>query len=646
MLITPSSLPLLLSVTTLLASFTDYNSGPLVVSAQVSKESDISYKSWHELGHGIGDEYLYDKTGYAVASDAFGDTIAIGSPTYDVPANSVDETSKRAGRVRLYDYNEDTDDWDQIGADIVGNEGDEFGTSVALSVTGTYLVVGSPKCSKEPDDGDEWVKETGCVRVYERADEFGTKKEVYTKLGNTVYGTDAFDHFGFSVDIHDIFGNDDEEVEEIQVAIGAPGAKDEDKEQVGKVFFMQMKFGNDDNNWKFVGEDGTTERSHVAMGTLDSRFGSSVSLSMDDGLLIVGAPMDSSKGKEKAGAVQVFKRDDDDVSTPWSEMIGLSYYGDDQNDQCGASVSITLRGDFFAYGCPHASNMGPGGDRQYQAGKVEVREIFPPDNDTSWIGEIVAEVIWGEHGGDFSGSAIDIGQDGQSSSTNLYIAIGAPNNYPSPEYKKAGHVRVYHLAKNQGGNRSTRHWLRANLDLNGGNSNDKFGTSVAISYDGHRMVGGAPGTSGYATSYELLYTEAPSFAPTPSDFDGIGPMGKGKKGGSDIYGDDYFYKPSPFISPLFVMLVFFVVIPAAVFFGFKAYVQYRTKHPLDGGSFGAVGTNDDYGVATPRNDLELTPASSDTRLGVVGVGVGTGSVTGAGAVESGVVTEPVQRDII
>ena len=299
-MIIPNSLSLLLSATTLLASFTDYNSGPLVVSALATKESDITYKSWHELGHGVGDEYLYDKTGYAVASDAFGDTIAIGSPLYDVPANTVDGVSKRAGRVRLYDYNEITDDWEQIGDEIVGNEGDEFGTSIAMSVNGKYLVVGSPKCSiDELDTGNLWIKEAGCVRVYERASEFGTDKEMYTKLGKTMYGTDSFDHFGYSVDIHDPRGYTDEDVEEIQVAIGAPGAKNSNDEEVGKVFFMQMKFGNNDYNWKDKSLNGDGNP-YVGMGTLDSRFGSSVSLSMDDGLLIVGAPMDSSKGKENA----------------------------------------------------------------------------------------------------------------------------------------------------------------------------------------------------------------------------------------------------------------------------------------------------------------------------------------------------------
>ena len=52
-------------------------------------------------------------------------------------------------------------------------------------------------------------KEIGCVRVYERVSELGEgdtgpESDRWDQMGETMYGDDAFDEFGYSVAVNDI----------------------------------------------------------------------------------------------------------------------------------------------------------------------------------------------------------------------------------------------------------------------------------------------------------------------------------------------------------------------------------------------------------------------------------------------------------
>ena len=158
-----------------------------------------------------------------------------------------------------------------------------------------------------------------------------------------------------------------------------------------------------------------------------------------------------------------------------------------------------------------------GGVRQFQTGYAAVKKIIQDLNTDTWKVEAVGHHLWGENSGDEAGFAVDIGDDGSSKvgTGNLYLAVGAPFNDAIKQEKKqkAGHVSVYHLQNNA--------WDRTDLDIDGFSPCDKFGTSVAISFDGHRVISGAPGVIGYAKIYDLKYTQAPSIA--PSDHPTIAP---------------------------------------------------------------------------------------------------------------------------
>ena len=563
---------------------------------------DIRYGAWTELGRGIGEENEGDLTGYSVASSAEGTIVAIGAPKH------TSTYGKHAGRVRVYEYNQYTDTWRKLGSDIVGDVGDESGFSVALSITGEFLAVGAPKCSvlqKNQSTGKrEFIKkEAGCVRVYERTIELGDEgNNIWEKLGDTLTGQDAFDHFGYDVAINDIYtaiNEQNEDLDMVQVAIGAPGAKSALDQIVGRAYLKEFVIDGTEN-WVDASLNGDGDE-YVGEGTPGSEFGSSVSLSIDNDLMLVGAPKANENIMDgftirSAGKVMLFERKmDSDDKQRWRDVSKITFYGDEEGNECGRSVSMTLRGTYIAFGCPMASYYDMQDTFIREAGQVLVYKIEFKDGEWTWQAAGSNEVL-GENAGDYFGTSISLGEDAEYDVDNIFLAVGAPNNYPSSTKQKAGHVRVYHLKEYD--------WRRANLDIDGLNAFDEFGTSVSVSYDGHRVIAGAPGQSGYAKIYDLKYTEAPTPVPTftPTKTGRRRPIGGGNPTSNKPPHkmEDLIYdRNNRTRSSLLLGVLFLVMIPAMIFLVFKGYLYWRGRRSYNS-DFGA-----DVHVATP-SDLELS----------------------------------------
>ena len=101
--------------------------------------------SWDQLGADIDGASNYDYAGSSVALSEDGQTIAIGTPGSDSPANG-------AGHTSIYNWNGSS--WSQIGANITGEAaGDASGANetVAISNDGTIVAIGA---KKNGDTGD------------------------------------------------------------------------------------------------------------------------------------------------------------------------------------------------------------------------------------------------------------------------------------------------------------------------------------------------------------------------------------------------------------------------------------------------------------------------------------------------------------
>ncbi|MFL2996098.1 MAG: thrombospondin type 3 repeat-containing protein, partial [Cytophagales bacterium] len=101
-------------------------------------KGDLGFSFWKQLGGDIDGEISGDKSGSSVSLSSDGSVVAIGAP------DNSDGLGR--GHVRVYDWNGTI--WSQVGSDLDGKWGVEFGTSVALNDDGKFISVGSPHFSK------------------------------------------------------------------------------------------------------------------------------------------------------------------------------------------------------------------------------------------------------------------------------------------------------------------------------------------------------------------------------------------------------------------------------------------------------------------------------------------------------------------
>ena len=107
---------------------------------------------WIRLGNPIEDGAEGDQAGFATSLSEDGRTLAMGA---------IQDGNGGAGYVRVYRYSSASEDWQQIGQDLVGAAaGDRFGFAVSISNDGTRIIAG------DPDDFDTEGELRGHARVF------------------------------------------------------------------------------------------------------------------------------------------------------------------------------------------------------------------------------------------------------------------------------------------------------------------------------------------------------------------------------------------------------------------------------------------------------------------------------------------------
>lgn len=88
---------------------------------------------WQQIGGDILGSDGEDRLGTSVSLSEDGKIIAIGAS----------QIESGAGYVRIFDFNNATNQWDQLGEDLVGDQGwEKVGTEVSLSKNGRAVAVG------------------------------------------------------------------------------------------------------------------------------------------------------------------------------------------------------------------------------------------------------------------------------------------------------------------------------------------------------------------------------------------------------------------------------------------------------------------------------------------------------------------------
>ncbi|AXT18630.1 T9SS C-terminal target domain-containing protein [Flavobacteriaceae bacterium AU392] len=332
---------------------------------------------WNQIGNDINGDNVGDLFGNSISLSANGNIIAIGA----------DESDK--GYVRIFQYDNVNDIWNQIGSDINGQEsGDTFGNSVSLSDDGTILAIGSINS----DNGSLTEIDFGRVQVYEN------QLGVWTQIGQNLDGTDELDLFGESVSL-----SSDGSI----VAIGADIGNLDDSGYV-RIY----KFNTSTDLWEQIGDDIDGEAA-------DDFSGFSISLSADGNIIAIGAGDNDGVNGIDSGHVRVYENQLD----TWIQ-IGQDIDGEAADDLSGESVDLSANGNVIAIGSFFNSDGG------LDSGHVRIYEF----NISTNLWEQIGNDINGEAADDFSGT-VSLSSDGTT------LIIGSEGNNGD-----VGYARVFDLS--------------------------------------------------------------------------------------------------------------------------------------------------------------------------------------------------------
>ena len=352
--------------------------------------------NWEQTGADIDGENLsgfiqINEAGTSVALSSDGTVLAIG-------AQGNNAKGILTGHVRV--YNNNNNNWMQIGTDIDGKEAlDNLGFSVALSSDGTIVATGaiefrgSEFCSLKsfgaiPQGTTCTTK--GYVQVHKN------DNNNWVQMGNDIYGEAAGDHSGWSVAL-----SSDGTI----VAIGAPRHSGNG---AGSGLVRVYEYNSVSESWAQTGSD--------IDGNAGDGLGRTVAMSDDGKKIAIGAP----SGNSGRGYVRVF----DYAGGSWVQL-GSDIVGENANDASGWSVAMSSDGAIVAIGA--RQNDGNGSF----SGHVRLYEYHSTSSAWSQVGTDID----GEAADDQSGTRVALSSDG------TIVAIGAPQNEGNGVV--SGHVRVY-----------------------------------------------------------------------------------------------------------------------------------------------------------------------------------------------------------
>ena len=342
---------------------------------------------WVQLGGDIDGEKSPNENGHSVSLSSDGNRVAIGE-------HRSWDNGNYAGQVRVFDYNNSTKKWDQLGSDIDGEAAnDHFGHSVSLNSDGTRLAIGAPYNKGSLGTGFR----NGHARIYE----YNGSTSKWDQLGGDIDSEAGGDHNGWSVSMN-ADGN--------RVAIGAI----ENGSGSGSVRIFE--YSAISNGWSQMGGD-------IDGAGGGNSSGYSVSISSDGHRVAIGSPGNARRG-QRSGHVRVFGYD---ISKDQWAQLGSAIEGDTTGYSCGHSVAMSADGSRVVIGSPNTLKTftTPGQAR-----------IFQYDN-TSDKWTQVAKTILGEANNDQSGFSVSMNTDG----SRAFIGAIYSNGLDS----FVGHVRVYEL---------------------------------------------------------------------------------------------------------------------------------------------------------------------------------------------------------
>jgi len=440
--------------------------------------------------------------GNAVAVSADGNTVAVGAPhessaALGINGNAADNSLYNAGAV--YVYVRRSDAWVQQAYVKASNAGqsDLFGMNVALSADGNTMAVAAPwersaATGINGDQSDDSLPQAGAVYVFTRAGD-SWSQQAYVKASNTGRRGEDGDQFGFSVALSGD-GNTMAvgATTEDSAATGINGNQADDSARLAGAVYVFSRGGN---TWA---QQTYLKGSNTEAGDL---FGYDVSLSHDGNTLVAagydedgpgrGVNGDQGNGVNGSGAIYVFSR----TGTNWRQDAYLKGSRSEGNDALGFSVAISGDGSTIVAGA---------GDESCLVGGVNPEGCDMDKPEDASGGSAGAAYVWVRSGDTWTEQAFL-----KASNPNLQdwfavnLAVSADGNTvlvgASMEDSRARGINgeqkddsatesgAAYLFTRSGATWSQQAYIKAdNAD-----EFDEFGTSIAVSGDGRRLIVGA-----------------------------------------------------------------------------------------------------------------------------------------------------------
>ena len=266
---------------------------------------------WNQVGNDLIGDSAGDWMGYSIDLNDDGQIFVVGAPR-----------SNDNGVVRVYQWNESINDWEQLGQDIIGeNIGDNFGFSCSINSAGDIVAASGPFNS---DSGNE----SGSTRVFQY------NGSSWNQLGQDLDGEYDEENSGNSVALSS---------NGYILSIGA-GHNSEFGFEIGQNRVYSYNLSS--NSWIQTGQDINGEGPNL------DHFGYSNSISSDGYTIAVGAPHNNIQNGTDIGHVRVFKFD----GLNWVQ-VGMDIDGVG-NGNAGWDVSISGDGSILILGSPTSSPNG------------------------------------------------------------------------------------------------------------------------------------------------------------------------------------------------------------------------------------------------------------------------------------------------
>ncbi|EEC45112.1 predicted protein [Phaeodactylum tricornutum CCAP 1055/1] len=264
-----------------------------------------------------------------IAGSSFGFSAAMTRSSRSFMAIGAPEGG--AGSVSM--YSNSTGQWQSFQVLSSPQQEGRFGAAVSLTddTSSTGLMVGAPNVLAT---GTNIPVGAAYYYEYNRAD------ARWAQLGSVIQGgalaENAQEHFGAAVATSDVY----------RVAIGAP-MNNAAAARAGRVYTYEYRQDGAIFDWVPMSD------SSVTGTTTDERFGSSLDMSTDGNVMVVGSPFRS--------LFYIYQWN----GSTWSFIFSGSTPGGNLDEEFGSSVAV-LSNDFIAAGGPGASN---------EAGVVRVYEL-------------------------------------------------------------------------------------------------------------------------------------------------------------------------------------------------------------------------------------------------------------------------------